>query len=219
MVPLFGAPILEHIVNDLPREVDELVIVVGYLKDQIMGHFGARFGRFRISYVEQSEPRGTYPALLACEGHLPDEGRFLVMYADDLHGRAGLSSAIRCPDLALLVAPVEDPRKFGVVDVRSDGRIEHIEEKPEHPRTNLVSTGVLTLTKDVFRYPARPHTNGERYLTDSIAQMIEARYSIRAIQSTFWLPLGCPQDLAKAERILGQASPTHFDFAHHSRGT
>lgn len=163
---------------------------------------GSSFGRFKISYVTQSEKLGTYHALKLCEPLLDDGEKFLFLFADDLHGKEGLKMCADSAGMCLLVSEAEDPKKFGVVEIGSDGSIKSFEEKPENPKSNLVSTGVMLLDKEVFKYPARLAPSGEYYLTDSLAQMLLAGRKIYAIKSNFWLPIGYPEDLKKAEEKL-----------------
>ena len=212
MLKVAGKPILEHILNHLPDKVDRVILVVGYLHQQIHDHFGHHFasprrslqrsaGDIKIDYVVQPEKLGTYRALELCKD-LVGDGKFIVTYADDLHGAENFKKCSESDTCAILALEAEDPRKFGVVEVNSDGMVIGMEEKPENPKSNLVSTGVLVLDKNIFNYPARRHPNGEYYLTDSIAQMIEAGHKFQAIKSNFWLPIGYPEDLKKAEEKL-----------------
>jgi len=202
MLKISGKPILEHILNDLPENVDEVILVVGYLKEKIMDYFGNQFGRFKIQYVVQEGKLGTYHALELCRDLTGDSERFIVTYADDLHGAENFRKCSESEGYSILTFEANDPRRFGVVEVSSEGAVIGIEEKPENPKSNLVSTGVLVLDKNVFNYPACQHPNGECYLTDSVAQMIKAGHRFQAIRSNFWLPIGYPEDLAKAEKIL-----------------
>lgn len=203
MLKIHGRPLLEHIIGVLPSSVDELILVVGYLREQIKDYFGDKFGRFKIKYIIQEEKLGTYQALKLCE-HLISRGeRFLLMYADDLHGPEALKKCAKSEYPCLVVDENKTPGKFGVVELANDARIISIEEKPEHPKTNLVLTGAQLLTKEVLNFPARRHTNGEYYLTDSIMQMISAGRKIYAIKTDFWLPIGYPEDIKKAEKVLG----------------
>ncbi|KKT82717.1 MAG: Nucleotidyl transferase [Candidatus Yanofskybacteria bacterium GW2011_GWA2_44_9] len=206
MIKVADKPLLEHILNDLPESVDEVILVVGYLKDQIISCFGDKFRKVGIKYVYQKENLGTYNALELCKDLIGDDEKFIVAYADDFHGADNFKKCSECDSCAMLVLEAEDPRKFGVVDVDESENILGIEEKPENPKTNLVSTGVLVLDSNVFKYPARRHSNGEYYVTDSIAQMIEAGHRFKAIRSNFWLPIGYPSDLEKAEQILNRKS-------------
>lgn len=200
MLKLAGKPILEHIIDSLPEEVDELILVVGYLHQQIHGYFHHRFKRFKIDYVIQGEKKGTYDALKLCSHLLEEDERFLLLYADDLHGKEGLKKCAASLYPCLIVAEAENPKKFGVVEINDDGSIKSVEEKPENPKTNIVSTGVLLLNKSIFDHPARKHPTGEHYLTDSVAQMIEAGKKVVAVRSEFWFPIGYPEDLARAEK-------------------
>src|SRR5688572_19932255 len=77
MLSVAGRPILEWTFASLPPEVDEVVLVVNYLKDKIVGHFGDSWQGRKISYVEQTELRGTGDALSRCRAIL--SGKFLVM--------------------------------------------------------------------------------------------------------------------------------------------
>src|SRR3989344_4229672 len=86
MLKVSGKPILEHILNDLPEKVDEIILVVGYLKEQIINYFGDRFGRFKMNYVIQNGKLGTYHALELCKNLINEKEKFLLLYADDLHG-------------------------------------------------------------------------------------------------------------------------------------
>ncbi|MDO8496492.1 MAG: sugar phosphate nucleotidyltransferase [bacterium] len=202
MLPIRGRPILEYIFGDLPSEIDEVILVVGYLKERIINHFGNKFGRLKLTYVEQDQKMGTYKALELCKNQLTENERFLMLYADDLHGAEGLRDCVTCGQYALLVYEAEDPRRFGVVEIDADSIVVGVEEKPENPKTNLVSTGVMVLDKNIFNFPARQHKNGEYYLTDSVEQMIKAGYKFKAIRSSSWIPIGYPEDLGKAEEII-----------------
>ena len=102
----------------------------------------------------------------------------------------------------MLVCESVDPSRFGVLETDSDGFITGIEEKPENPKTNIVSTGAMLLDNNIFKFPAKQHQNGEFYLTDSIEQMIASGHKVKAIRSSFWFPIGYPEDLAKAEEVL-----------------
>jgi NDP-sugar pyrophosphorylase family protein len=202
MLQIWGRPILEHIFSDLPPEIDEVILVVGYLKESIINHLGNEFGNLKISYIAQEGKLGTYNALELCKDKLDDNERFLMLFADDLHGSEGLRNCVACGEYAVLVYEADDPRRFGVVELDSNGTIIGFEEKPENPKTNLVSTGVMVLDKKVFNFPAKQHKNGEYYLTDSVEQMIKAGYKFKAVRSSSWIPIGYPEDLQKAEKIL-----------------
>src|SRR5205807_224811 len=79
--------------------------------------------------VPQGEPRGTGDALRRCRDSIRSD-RFLVLNGDDLFGAADLAELAECP-AGVLCAPVEEPRKFGIAFLKTDGCLERLVEKPD----------------------------------------------------------------------------------------
>ena len=202
LVEVAGKPILDHILEALPPEITELILVIGYRGGQIRAHYRSEYRGRPIAYVTQAEKKGTMHALRLCESYLKERERFLVMYADDLHGAGGLAACVASPALALSVLSVEDPRRFGVVETNAEGRIVDLVEKPEEPRSNLISSGVFVLDTSVFRYKAKRLLNGEEYLAETVAAMIRDGHIFYAVPSSLWIPIGYPEDITRAELLL-----------------
>lgn len=200
LVEVLGKPLIQHIWEVLPGAVLEVVVVVGYKREMMRDFLGDEFMGKRVTYVEQDEPLGTAHALRLCEPHLTNEDKFLLMYADDLHGKEGVARCVE-EDMALLVSFVDDPRRFGVVVTNEDGTIKNIEEKPEHPKSNLAVTGVYVLSPKIFEYEALHTKNGEYYLTDMIEEYIRHN-PMQVVESDFWVPIAYPHDITRAEEIL-----------------
>ena len=200
LVEVLGKPLIEHLWDTLPENISEVVIVVGYKQEMMRDFLGSSFMGKKVTYVEQLEPLGTAHALRICKPHLENEEKFLLMYADDFHGKDGIA---RCAekDMALLVSFVDDPRSFGVVVTNEDGTIKNIEEKPEHPQSNLAVTGVYVLSPKIFDYEATSTYKGEYYLTDMIKEYIKD-FPMQVVESDFWIPIAYPHDIARAEEIL-----------------
>ena len=200
LVEVLGKPLIQHIWEVLPESIDEVVIVVGYKREKMRAFLGKNFLGKKVTYVEQDRPLGTAEALKLCKSHLENEEKFLLMYADDLHGKEAVA---RCAEqsMALLVYFVDDPRRFGVVVTNDNGTIKSIEEKPEFPKSNLAVTGVYVLTPEIFNYESTHTRNGEYYLTDMIDEYIRHNM-MHVVESDFWVPIAYPHDILRAEEIL-----------------
>lgn len=198
LLPVLGKPILEHILEALPAEVDHVILVVGYKREMVMEYFGDSFGGRRIEYVVQERVEGTMKALLLAQPLL--SGRFLLMNADDIHGETALNEALNHP-LALIVSPHIDPSRFGVVEKSAEGTLLHIVEKPEVPPTNLVSTGAMVLDQRIFEYAVAASSSGEYYLPDALEQLAKDA-PVSLIVQELWIPLGYPEDIPEAEKRL-----------------
>ncbi len=97
--------ILEWNLEQLSGIVDEVFIVVGFEKEQIVSAFGDSFGDIKINYVEQKEQLGTGHALSLCKDNLGT--KFLVMNGDDLYHRDDIEACLKC-QVAVLVKEVDN---------------------------------------------------------------------------------------------------------------
>lgn len=201
LVKVNGKTLLDHIVEALPSAVDELIIVTGYLEEQIKDYCGEVFHGKKVTYLTQAEQKGTAHALWLCKGLL--KGRFLFMFADDLHGVRDIAR-VTSYTRAMLTFTTASPEKFGIVVRHPDGTLAEMIEKPEHPPSNLASTGVMVLDDHIFEFdPYAVETKGEYYLTDVIQQYAK-KYPIAVVEQDLWIPIGYPEDIEKAESILNK---------------
>lgn len=198
LIEVAGKPILAHVLDALPKDITEVIIIVGYKYQMIQEYFGPSYNGLPIRYARQWMPAGTAHALSVA---LPlITGRFLLMNADDIHGKEALAEAVSHP-LSILVAESDRPETMGVVEVNADGTLKHIIEKPEHPTSNLVSTGAMVLDQHLFDYEALRHISGEYFMTDPLA-LYAKEHPMTVVRQPLWIPVGTPQDIPKAEEAL-----------------
>ena len=203
LVKVLGKPLIQYVWEALPDEIDEVILVVGYKQKMIRDFLGNNFKGKKITYIEQKHPAGTGAALMLCRSHLAKEEKFLLMYADDLHSKTAIQRCLK-HKAALLVSHVDDPRRFGVVVLNKDGTINNIEEKPKHPKSKLVVTGVYILPPIIFYYGAAEHPESDEYsLIHAIDKYIND-YPMHVVETDFWLPIGFPDDVKRAEEVLGK---------------
>jgi len=199
LVEVCGKPILQHIIEGLPEEIDEVVLVVGYLREQIMDLCGTSYLGKRIVYCEQENfAGGTGDALLCAKDVL--RGKFLFMYGDDIHGGATLKKAI-ASEHAILGVHSDTPEKYGVLIANSDGTLKAIIEKPENPPSNIINIGGFVLNDSIFKYTVPVSHLGELLVTDILTAYAQDNPVQIFIQDS-WIPIGYPEDIPKAESIL-----------------
>src|SRR3989338_4439203 len=95
MVVVLGRPLLHHILETLPDEIGEVILVVGYKGGQIKKYFGENFGRFKITYIHQPKKLGTAHGLWLCKDLLPEDERFLMLYADDMQAKEDIKNCLK----------------------------------------------------------------------------------------------------------------------------
>lgn len=204
LLKINGKPLLWHLVSAFPKKINEIILVIGYLGDQIKNHCNNEFLGRPVKYVWQKEKKGTYNALELCKNYLSENEPFFVFYADDLIDKKTIKNCLK-HSFAVTCDYSKNPERFGVIVKNSDDTIKKIIEKPENPPSNLILASCVLLDKNIFKYPPQAHPNGEYYLSSAISQMSK-NHPVKAVKSNFWLPIGTPEDLKKAEKVLQKSN-------------
>jgi len=198
LVPVCGKPLLDHIVSALPSAVTELIIVVGYRGEMIREYCGETFHNKPVTYVEQTEINGPAKALWLTKDLI--KGRFLFMFADDIHGKDDLARAVSF-SRSIMATTTDTPERFGVLVRNPDGTIAEMIEKPAAPSSNLAATGPMVLDEHIFDFPPEVPINGEYFMPEIIMRYKE-QYPIAVVEEDLWLAIGYPEDIKQAEAIL-----------------
>jgi len=130
------------------------------------GHeYGVNF-TFRI----QDQPGGIAQALGLCEG-FANEDKCIVMLGDNIFqdniDKFVIDFEQQDKGAKILIKQVEDPTRYGVVELR-ENRIIGIEEKPEKPKSHYCVTGIYMYDNRVFDVIKKlaPSSRGELEITD-----------------------------------------------------
>ena len=190
---IFGKSILEHNLDELNGLVSEVIIIVGYKKEMIMERIGKRYGKMKISYIEDDKIEGTGSSAKLALSHLKD--KFLLLNGDDFYAKEDIKKAIdKCP--SILVKEHENPSCFGVID-EEEGYAKDIIEKPAQPVSKLVNSALYCLPKTIFDYVIDKSARGEYEFTDYIRKFIHEK-KLRVCQASFWAPASYPWDIFNA---------------------
>ena len=154
LLPLLNKPMILHLVEMLPQEVDTLVLAVNYRMKQIEDFFHDSNVGLDIIINNEPEPLGTGGATKFAEEHIT--GTFITMNSDvvtDLaledilafHRQKGANGTIS-------LWPVENVHEFGVVSLDDNGRIDEFVEKPkpEDAPSNLINAGAYIMERHVL---------------------------------------------------------------------
>ncbi|WP_423792602.1 bifunctional UDP-N-acetylglucosamine diphosphorylase/glucosamine-1-phosphate N-acetyltransferase GlmU [Methanocaldococcus indicus] len=197
LLPIAGKPILQHIVEKIENYVDNIYIVVKYNKDKIIEYFREHP---KITFLEQGEIDGTGEAVLTAKDYVDDE--FLVIngdiaFEDDLKDIFKYKYVIALKE-------VNNPKDYGVVELDNNNFIVDIEEKPEHPKSNLINAGIYKLDKKIFEILEKINISkrGEKELTDAIKILIKEEKVKGYILNGYWNDIGKPWDLLDANKYF-----------------
>lgn len=200
LLEVHGKPLIQYAAEGLPKEVTELIIVLGYLGEQIETYCGTMFCGRPITYVWQKQKTGTARALQLCKPFLKP-GKFLVAAApDDILDPSAWQEAIKY-DLCIITSQSDHPEKFGVLVLAEDGSVKDFVEKPKHFISNLINTNYFVFDERIFDYEPDPHDTGEFYLTTMVHKLAQD-HKVFTVTAKSWIPVGTPEDLQKAESML-----------------
>ena len=170
---------------------------------------GAQWG-IRISYAVQPEPGGLAQAFLIGRDFVAGEPTSLIL-GDNIfygHGRteAMRSAAARDDGATVFAYRVQDPERYGVVEIDADGRAIGIEEKPAHPRSNLAVTGLYFYDAEVTELAAslKPSKRGELEITDLNRLYLErGKLHVEPLgRGHAWLDTGTQESLLQAANYV-----------------
>ena len=198
LLPVRGRPILDWTLGALPPEVNRVIVVVHYLREQVEAYLRGQRHVAEWDTVYQEQPRGTGDAARACRSKVRSD-RFLVLNGDDLFGAADLAALAACP-AGLICQPVTEPRKFGIAFLRPDGTLDRLVEKPNMDGTQLANTGAYVFPRSTFDIELKLSARNEYEITDWVSELAR-RGTVNVVRSTFWFPIGTLEALEKAQGI------------------
>ena len=204
MLPLVDRPLLAYTFEHLARHgVGRVVLSCGYLPTQIEAHFGGSHGGMEVEYRVEASPLGTAGGIrYGAEGRI--DGTFLAMNGDSLR-MADIGALLdfhraKGALATLLLTPVDDPTRFGLVRLASDGRVAAFLEKPrpEEIDTNLINAGLYVLEPEVLDLvePGR-QLSIER---DVFPRLVEQGRLYGLELPGYWLDVGTPESYLQAHR-------------------
>lgn len=213
VAPVVERPFVAYILDNLARHgVRRAVFSTGFLAAAIESEIGdgAAYG-LEVVYAVEAEPLGTAGAIANCEAVL-DEGPFFVFNGDvlsdvDLTALAGLHND-RGGMGTIFLTPVEDPRRYGLVELRDDSSVASFLEKPgEWEGTALINAGVYVLEPEVLELVPR----GRLFSLERgvFPQLARAGSLYGYVDRGYWRDIGTPQSYLQA----------HFDILERSVST
>lgn len=210
LVPLGNKPVLFYGIEAIAAAgITEVGIIVGDTANDIMAAVGdgSKFG-INVTYIPQDSPGGLAQCVLIAKDFLGDDE--FVMYLGDNVVLGGITAFVNefneiKPNAMVLLNKVDDPRQFGVAEIREDGTLIRLVEKPQEPKSDLALVGVYIFDKNIHQAVAsiEPSARGELEITDAIQWLIDNERIVK--QHTLdspWIDTGKLQDLLEANRIV-----------------
>jgi glucose-1-phosphate thymidylyltransferase len=181
LMKVAGKPVLSFLMDDLiALGVEEMVFIVGYLRDEVQAWIEAEYPDVRGHYVVQEVQDGTAGAVALAEPFIDED--VIVAFPDAVFEvDYGLISEMSDESAGLIWAlEVEDYQRYGVIVTDDDGNMARIIEKPSEPISKLANIGLYYVRDHELLFEGVRHTlasdpgvQGEYFLTDAFQYMVD----------------------------------------------
>lgn len=203
LIPIAGKPMLYHVLDLLPPEVEEVVLATGYKSEQIAAYVRAHPARWPIRTVAEADPLGTGGGMKNAADGISDP--FFLLNSDVIARMDLARLAERHREVGglgvMTLAEVEDTRPYGVAALGPNDRIVEFVEKPEPSRapSRWINAGVAVWRAAVLdRIPAgRPVSFEQEVLPSLVADGV---FGFRL--ASYWDDAGTPDRLLRSQRLL-----------------
>lgn len=212
LLPLAGKTVLDHALDQfatLPNlEQAEFIFIISPNQgDMIQKFMAEKHPEKKVHFVVQEEMRGQSHALWLAREHF--DAPILMAFSDTLIETDLTFLSHETADAITWVKPVEDPRRFGVIEMNPQGWATRLIEKPTDMANNLVLVGFyyfcngMPLIEAIEEQMKRGTSlKGEYFLADAINIMLEKGAKIRKQQIDVWLDAGIPSAILETNHYL-----------------
>ena len=196
---LMLAGIREILVITTPQDSDDFQALLGD---------GSALG-IHIRYEVQPKPEGLAQAFIIGESFIGDDSVSLILGDNIFYGPGlgrSLSHILNLDGATIFGAYVQDPERYGVVEISHEGQILSIEEKPANPKSNLAVPGLYFFDRTVSARAKSvvKSSRGELEITAVIDSYLkDGKLAFRGLEkSTAWMDCGTVDSLNEAANYV-----------------
>jgi len=195
-----------------------IILIVGYRGDIIRDWVEEHYSGLPVKWVVQEEAKGLGHAVWKAGEVVSPESDVLIHLGDTIFD-LDWNIIKEGKDNFIGVKKVEDPQRFGVVEVQNN-RIVDLVEKPVNPSSNLAVVGFYYIKKWGFLYKQLNflieediRTKNEYQLTDALKLMLEREdIELKTLSVREWYDCGKIDTLLQTNAGLLKDPPDWIDF-------
>lgn len=211
LLPVYDKPMVYYPLSTLLSLGISEVLIITTPRDQdaftnLLGD-GSSLG-CSFSYAVQPKPNGLAEAFLIGADFIGTDSVVLILGDNLFYGNAIQKQSPSADFTGGLIfgTHVQNPERYGIVELDTQGNVKSIEEKPKSPKSNLAIPGLYFFDHSVVEKAkqVKPSARGELEITDihnAYWKEDGLRVSILE-QGTAWLDTGTVQSLSKAHAFV-----------------
>jgi glucose-1-phosphate thymidylyltransferase len=203
LTSLMLANIQDYVIVVNPQEVDKIT--------QLFQNSEKELG-IRVRIMVQPEPLGIADTFKIVHNTLGDEvydyDSHVLILGDNIFYGAGFTgtlNSVPTSGATVFAYTSQTPEQFGVVEMQ-DGKAISLEEKPEHPKSNLILTGLYFYPNNVYELvnTLTPSARGELEITDlnRLYMNQEQLNVVKLSRGTVWFDTGTADSMLEASLFV-----------------
>ena len=201
MAPVNGRPFLFYVINYLRSQgIEKFIFSLGYKHEVIEAYLHAEFSTLDYQNLIEKEPLGTGGAILA-SCYKTSEQTVLVVNGDTIFkvdlGTAYADHIKHDSDCTLILKPMENFDRYGVVELNDDDSIKSFEEKKFY-KSGLINGGIYFLNTEQFLAEELPGKFS--FEKDYLEKYFETRKIYGSVQDEYFIDIGIPEDYFRVQQ-------------------
>jgi glucose-1-phosphate thymidylyltransferase len=213
LLPIYDKPMVYYPLATLMQAGIREVLIISTPDDlpayRRLLRDGSQFG-IEVSYAAQPRPEGLAQAFIIGKEFVGGGPAALIL-GDNLFYGAGIAeqtsaAAERTDGATIFGYRVRDARRYGVMEIATDGHVVSLEEKPEHPKSDYAIVGLYFYDHRITDVAAsiRPSARGELEITDVNRAYLDMGLLTAQIlgRGTAWLDTGTHESLLQAGQFI-----------------
>ena len=215
LLPVYDKPMIYYPLSTLMLAGIKDILIISTPQDlpnfkKLLGS-GSQFG-IKLSYIEQPRPDGLAQAFILGETFIGDESCCMILGDNIFYGNGLIEKLLIAKKNAeggfstIFGYYVNDPERFGIMEIDSRENIISVEEKPVNPKSNYCITGLYFYPKGVSdcSKKIKPSARGELEIT-SLNDIYLKQNRLKGIllgRGYAWLDTGTMDSLVEATNFI-----------------